>query len=439
MDQKNIDTITSAAIKLTGLASDYDALCAYIGDAQIVMMGEASHGTREFYDIRAQISQRLIVEKGFNTIAIEGDWPDAYHVNKYIRGQEQITAAHALSLFDHFPTWMWRNASMIRHIEWMKEHNKNKQTLDMVGFYGLDVYSLYRSIEIVIKCLQKIDPEIAAEARHAYSCFDHYRQDPQLYGYSVFTKVAPSCAYDVVDELKRVQEQNHEWLEKGRITADESFYIEQNARVIKNAEAYYRALFIDDTQNSWNLRDSHMVETLNAIIKDHQLRGIANPKIVIWAHNSHVGDARATQMGAQGEHNIGQLVKVQFGSKAVSIGFTTYEGTVSAASNWHEPVERKQVRKAIPESYEALFHAVGIPNFILLLQDKSRVPAQALERAIGVVYRPETELVSHYFKARLAEQFDAVIHCDKTEAVEPLEKTSRWIEGEVPETYPSGM
>jgi len=242
-----------------------------------------------------------------------------------------------------------------------------------------------------------------------------------------------------VDELKRVQEQNHEWLEKGRITADESFYIEQNARVIKNAEAYYRALFIDDTQNSWNLRDSHMVETLNAIIKDHQLRGIANPKIVIWAHNSHVGDARATQMGAQGEHNIGQLVKVQFGSKAVSIGFTTYEGTVSAASNWHEPVERKQVRKAIPESYEALFHAVGIPNFILLLQDKSRVPAQALERAIGVVYRPETELVSHYFKARLAEQFDAVIHCDKTEAVEPLEKTSRWIEGEVPETYPSGM
>ena len=307
-----------------------------------------------------------------------------------------------------------------------------------MSFYGLDLYSLYRSIDAVIDSLKKIDPAAAQEARYHYSCFDHYRRDPQAYGYAVFTKAIHSCAPEVIEELKRLQEQDWSFLEHGSISANELFYIEQNARVVKNAEAYYRALFINN-ESTWNLRDSHMFETLNLLIKHYQLKGVVKPKIVIWAHNSHIGNAKATQMGAHGEHNIGQLVKEKFGKNSLNLGFTTYEGTVSAASDWHEPVDRKLVREALPDSYEALFHATKLSNFLLILNNKKIVPEELLERAIGVVYHPQTERMSHYFYANLAEQFDAIIHCDKTRAVEPLEKTSQWISGEVPETYPSGL
>ena len=332
---------------------------------------------------------------------------------------------------------MWRNVPVIQFIDWLREYNQ-EQSENKVSFYGLDFYSLYRSIDTVIACLHKVDPAAAEEAKYYYACLDHYRHDPQAYGYAVFTRAIQSCADMVIEEFKRLQEKDWESLGQGKISAEESFYIEQNARVVKNAEDYYRSLFISET-NNWNIRDSHMLETLNALIAHYQLKGIEKPKIIIWAHNSHVGNAAATQMSKHGEYNIGQLVKEQFGNNAVAIGFTTYHGTVSAASDWHKPVERKNVREALQDSYEALFHAIQIPNFLLLLKDASIVPNELLERAIGVVYHPQTERMSHYFYANLAEQFDAIIHYDKTRAVEPLEKTSQWLMGEAPETYPSGL
>lgn len=436
-DQNMLKDLKAHAIQLTGKPTDYDALLDYIGDAQIVMLGEATHGTKEFYDIRAEISQRLINEKNFNAILIEGDWPDAYHVNRYIHQQEHKNAQEALAAFDKFPTWMWRNASMVALVEWLAVYNKQKQK-QKVSFYGLDLYSLYRSIDAVINYFEKTDPTLVEQARHYYACFDKFKRDPQDYGYAVFMQKIQSCQDDVIEALKFVQDQTWEYLGKeGLTTADEAFYAQQNARVVKNAESYYRSLFIDEVSN-WNLRDSHMHETLNALIEHHKLKGIENPKFIVWAHNSHIGNARATQMSIEGEHNIGQLVKEQFGNKSVLVGFTTHHGEVSAASAWHSPVERKLVRPALAQSYEALFHEVGIPNFLLLLKDLT-LPDQLLERAIGVIYRPETERASHYFTAQLKYQFDAIIHCDTTDAVEPLEKTSQWISGETPEGYPTGL
>jgi len=438
MDQTSIDMIRLEAVELKNFPSDYDSLLDYIGDAQIVLLGEASHGTHEFYEKRAHITQRLITEKNFNAVTIEGDWPDAYQINKYIHATGHTKAAETLAVFDRFPTWMWRNVPMLESIEWLKNYNQTNLSTP-IDFYGLDIYSLYRSIDEIVRYLEKIDLQAAAvQAKQNYSCFDHYKQDPQLYSYAVFTHVIKSCAPEIIEQLRRLQEQNFDWLEQGKVSSEEAFYSEQNARVVKNAEQYYRSLFTHE-ENTWNLRDSHMFETVNMLIKHYQLKGIETPKIIIWAHNSHVGNAQATQMSARGEYNIGQLAKEQFGKKAVSVGFTTYEGTVSAAHDWHAPVERKVVRKALPESYEALFHATGLSNFLLILNNKKIVPEKLLERAIGVIYRPETERASHYFYANLAEQFDAVIHCDKTRAVEPLEKTTLWVQGEVPETYPSGL
>ncbi len=438
MDKKKLDALCMHAHKITGVMSDYDALLDRIGDAQIVLLGEATHGTQQFYEIRAEITKRLITEKNFNAITIEGDWPDAYQVNRYVHDGAYKTATEALASFDRFPTWMWRNVTMVHFVEWLHAYNKEQEQLDKVGFYGLDMYSLYRSVDVIIKYLDKIDPEAAAEARYHYSCFNQYRQDPQYYGYAVYARIIQSCAGDVIEQLQRLQQDTWDWLAQGKLSADEAFYIEQNARVVKNAEAYYRALFINE-KNTWNLRDAHLFETLNALMRYHQLKGIEKPKMIIWAHNSHIGDARATQMSLQGEYNIGQLAKEAFGAGAVSIGFTTYEGTVSAAADWHAPVERKNVRAAIADSYEVLFHAAHLNDFYLLFNAEKIVPDQLLERAIGVVYRPETERLSHYFYAQLAKQFDAVVHCDKTSALEPLDKTAVWVRGEAPEAYPTGF
>lgn len=436
-EQEFIQVIKRAAINLSH-PSLYKKLLDYIGDAQIVLLGEATHGTHEFYEMRSEISKHLITEKEFNVIAIEGDWPDAYQVNRYINHEYYTKATDALASFDRFPTWMWNNVPIRHLVEWLRNYNQGKSHETHVSFYGLDLYSLYRSIDTIIAYLHKIDPTAAEQARNYYSCFDHYRTDPQDYGYAVSTRIIRDCSDEVLKQLKIMTEQNWQRLAHGTITADTAFNLEQNARVVKNSEEYYRSLFLNEV-NNWNLRDSHMIETVNELIKHYQNKGIETPKIIIWAHNSHIGDARATQMGKHGEHNVGQLAKEQFGKKAITIGFTTYHGTVSAASNWHHPVERKQVRPALPGSYESLFHATNIGNFLLLLDNKDLVPAKQLERAIGVVYHPQSERMSHYFYANLAEQFDAVIHYDKTTALEPLEKTSLWITGEVPETYPSGL
>ncbi|HXG64045.1 MAG TPA: erythromycin esterase family protein [Blastocatellia bacterium] len=435
------DAVRKGARPLTGAANDYDPLLEMIGDARYVLLGEASHGTHEFYRERAQITKRLIQEKGFTAIAVEADWPDAYRINRYVRGSpDGADSVEALAGFKRFPAWMWRNADVLDFVGWLREHNDSlPPNAAKVGFYGLDLYSLYTSIEAVLGYLDKVDPEGAKRARYRYACFEHFGEDTQAYGYAAGFGITESCEQEVVDQLLELQRRAAEYARRdGRVAADEFFFAEQNARLVKNAEEYYRSMFRGRV-SSWNLRDRHMAETLHALVAHLEAQG-QDAKVVLWAHNSHLGDARATEMGRRGELNVGQLVRERYGRDAVLVGFTTYSGTVTAASNWDGPAERKRVRPALPGSYEALFHEVGLPRFLLNLRDAAEaLPEQLLERAIGVIYLPQTERISHYFHARLADQFDAVLHYDHTRAVEPLERTAQWESGEAAETFPSGL
>ncbi len=437
-----VKSVRKAAHPLRGATDDYDSLLDLIGDARFVLIGEASHGTHEFYRERAQITKRLIREKGFNAVAVEADWPDAYRVNRYVRGRGQDPEAiDALVGFQRFPTWMWRNADVLVFVGWLRNHNDSVRAgTPKVGFYGLDLYSLHASMAAVIAYLDKIDPEAAKRARHRYACFDLYGDDPQAYGFSAGLQLGQTCENEVITQLIDLRRHAAEYaMRDGRIAEDDYFYTEQNARLVRDAEHYYRTMYLGEV-SSWNLRDRHMAETLDVLV-EFFVRNGTDAKVVIWAHNSHLGDARATQMGVRGEWNVGQLVRQQYGRDAVLVGCTTYDGTVTAASNWDAPAERKSVRPALPGSYEALFHAAGPERFLLTL-DGDRVPGldqPRLERAIGVIYRPDTERASHYFHASLPAQFDAVLHFDRTRAVEPLERTALWQRGEVPETFPSGV
>jgi erythromycin esterase-like protein len=308
------------------------------------------------------------------------------------------------------------------------------------GFYGLDLYSLHASIEAVLTYLHKVDPDAARRARYRYSCFDHFGEDTQAYGYAATFGLAESCEEEVLGQLIELQHRAVAYASRdGRVADDEFFFAEQNARLVKNAEEYYRSMFRGRVE-SWNRRDAHMAETLEALAGHLEGRG-REAKIVLWEHNSHLGDARATEIGEGGEFNVGQLVRERYPGQSVLVGFTTHHGTVTAASNWDSPAERKRVRPALPGSYEALFHEVAIPRFMLNLREGEPTKSlreSRLERAIGVIYRPETERSSHYFHARLADQFDAVLHFDETRAVEPLERVAA-PSGEVAETFPTGV
>ena len=438
------DLVRDASHPLTGADTDYDPLLEFLGDAHFVLLGEASHGTHEFYRQRAKITKRLIQEKGFTAVAVEADWPDAYRVNKYVRGQgEDADAVEALGGVKRFPACMWRNADILDFIGWMRAHNDSLPSGAVkAGFYGLDLYSLHASIEAVLNYLDKVDPEGAQRARHRYACFEHFGADPQEYGYAAGLGLSQSCESEVVAQLVELQKRARDYAQRdGRIAADDFFYAEQNARLVKNAEQYYRTMFRGRV-SSWNLRDMHMTQTLDALSDHFALHG-QRTKTVLWAHNSHLGDARATQMGQAGEWNVGQLVRQRHGEDCALVGFTTYTGTVTAASDWGGPAERKNVRAARPGSYESLFHEIGMPAFLLTLPRNEHVAKglrePMLERAIGVIYRPESELASHYFQARLSDQFDAVIHFDQTRAVEPLERSGEWDIGEPAETFPSGV
>jgi erythromycin esterase-like protein len=437
------EMIDSSAHPLTGAARDYDPLLELIGDARVVLLGEASHGTHEFYRERARITRHLIEERGFTVLAVEADWPDAYRVNRWVRGTSRDTAAaEALGDFERFPRWMWRNRDVLAFVAWLRDYNDALPPRGRkVGFYGLDLYSLFSSIEAVIRYLDQVDPDAARRARDRYSCFDHFGDDSQAYGYAAELGMSLSCEHKVVQQLLDLQRRAAELSQRdGRIPEDEFFYAEQNARLVKNAEQYYRTMFRGRIA-SWNLRDRHMAETLDALLAHFDQKG-GRSKAVVWAHNSHIGDARATSMGNAGEWNVGQLARERFGSSAVLVGFSTYTGTVTAASDWDAPAERKRVRPGLPESFEALFHAAAVPDLLLPLRGRERLATlrnPRLERAIGVIYRPETERLSHYFEAQLPDQFDAVIHFDETRAVEPLDLTPGWERGEVPETYPSGL
>jgi erythromycin esterase-like protein len=445
MSEANIiRQLNAVAHPLTGAAADYAPLMQLVGQVRFVLLGEASHGTHEFYRERAQITKRLIQEHGFTAVAVEADWPDAYRVNRYVRGtSDDAESVEALANFQRFPPWMWRNADVRDFIGWLRAHNDTLgQEIAQVGFYGLDLYSLNTSMAAVLSYLDKVDPEGAQRARSRYACFEHFGEDTQAYGYATGFDLHESCEEEVVSQLTELQRRAAAYASRdGRVAPDAFFYAEQNARLVKNAEQYYRAMFRGRV-SSWNLRDCHMAETLEAL-SAYLSRAGQQAKVVVWAHNSHLGDARATEMGERGELNVGQLVRQRYGQAAVLVGFTTYSGTVTAATEWDGPAECKRVRPALAQSYEALFHEVDMPRFLLILRNGGKaaavLQAPRLERAIGVIYRPETERLSHYFSARLPEQFDAVLHFDATRAVEPLERTATWQTGEVPETFPTAL
>jgi len=435
--------IDRAARPVTGAVEDYDSLLEVIGDRRLVLIGEASHGTHEFYRERARITRRLIDELGFTVVAVEGDWPDAYRVNRYVMGMSTDEDADAaLGGFRRFPTWMWRNRDVLGFVQWLRAHNDAQaHPSRKARFYGLDLYSLHSSIEAVISYLDQVDPSEAAQARNRYSCFDHVGPDGQAYGHAVVFEGAAPCEQEVVAQLLELRRRSDMYLRRdGWVAEDEQFYAEQNARLVRDAEEYYHQMYRAEV-SSWNLRDQHMASTLVALI-DHLDRRSAPTKVVVWEHNSHVGDARATSMSLRGELNVGQLARQHYGAETTLIGFTTFSGRVTAADNWGAPAQRKRVRPARPDSHEALLHHVALPQYWLSLSDLSAdhvLSQPRLERAIGVIYRPETELQSHYFQARLDQQFNVVIHVDHSRAVEPLERTALWDRGEPAETFPSGL
>ncbi len=419
---------------------DYDQLIEAIGDRHVVLIGEASHGTHEFYETRTELTKRLIAEKGFRAIAVEADWPDALRVNRYVRGRSDDADANAaLGDFQRFPQWMWRNTVVLEFVEWLRRWNQaHEQT--QVGYYGMDLYNLHGSISDVLQYLDRVDPAAARRARDRYACFEHFG-DPQMYGYAANSGITEPCEDEVVDQLMELRRRGSELL-TAQDSRDEAelFYAEQNARLVANAERYYRAMF-GGRASSWNLRDEHMAGTIQSLVT--YLDG-AGGKIVVWAHNSHLGDARATEMSERGELNVGQLVRERFGADSFLIGFSTYAGTVTAARDWGEAAERRRVRPGLAGSYEELFHATAIPRFWLNLSDANDnayevLSRSMLQRAIGVIYRPETERWSHYFHAQLAQQFDAMIHLDETRALDPLEPTAEWQRGELPDTFPTSL
>jgi len=438
--------LTQVAVPLHGTSADFDPLLDLVRDARVVLLGEASHGTHDFYRVRAEITKRLIREKGFGALAVEADWPDAYRVNRYVRGRStDADAEEALRGFIRFPQWMWRNADLLDFVGWLREHNALQTSpADQVGFYGLDLYSLHASMAAVLDYLRVADPAAADRAARRYACFDHFGPDPQAYGYATSLGLSPSCEREVISQLVELRSAAAEYAKRdGRLEPDALFFAERNAQVVATAERYYRTMF-ESRAGSWNLRDRHMNETLTALEQFLVAQG-SSPRVVVWAHNSHLGDASATEMAARGELNLGQLTRRRLDRDARLVGFTTHSGTVTAASDWDQPAERMRVRPGLPGSFERLFHEVGYGGFYLdLVAPKGAgtvLSAPRLERAIGVIYRPETERLSHYFLAQLPEQFDAVFHYDRTRAVEPLERTPLWDGGaeELPETYPSTL
>jgi erythromycin esterase-like protein len=444
-DDALVRALRATAHTLSGSPRDLDPLLELTRDAHCVLIGEASHGTHEFYRLRAELTQRLIEEQGFVAVAAEADWPDAYRVNRYVRAMGFDTdAEEALGDFRRFPAWMWRNADVLDFVGWLREYNDARDPRHKVGFYGLDLYSLHASISAVLAYLDRNDRAAATRARERYGCFEHFGDDVERYGYVAGLGLSQDCERQVLEQLIELQKQRDVLLRRDGVAAeDDYFQAEQNARVVKNAEQYYRSMFGGRT-STWNLRDTHMADTLDAL-STHLAGRFDRPKVVVWAHNSHVGDARATEVGSEGEINIGQLARTRHPDDTVLIGFSTYTGTVTAASSWGGPAERKRVQTGLPGSFEELFHRVGLPCFLLRPRDIEDLSALAsfheprLQRAIGVVYKPETERLSHYYHVTLPRQFDAIIHLDHTRSTEPLERTTPGKSEDAPETYPSGM
>ena len=418
-------------------AKDLDPLIDRIGDSRYVLLGEASHGTSEFYTWRTEISKRLIEEKGFSFIAVEGDWPDCYQVNRYVKQMPDSgdSATAVLHAFERWPTWMWANREVVALVEWLRARNRGKADEARVGFYGLDVYSLWDSMRAVTEYLERIDPQLAASARRAYNCFEPFAEDPQDYAHA--TAIVPtSCEDEALSVLKALRSKAPDYRADGR---EGYFNAEQNALVARNAELYYRTM-VRGGPASWNVRDRHMVETLNRLTHHH---GPA-AKAIVWEHNTHVGDARFTDMARAGMVNVGQLVREAHGDEGVVIvGFGTHRGTVIAAEEWGAPMERMRVRVARRGSFEEAMHDASVGDALLLFEDVHHGGVPGLEeplghRAIGVVYDPDAERWGNYVPTLMAQRYDAFLYIDETRAVDPLHMPVH-IGAEPPETYPSGQ
>ncbi len=413
-----------------------DAMLERIGDARVVLLGEATHGTSEFYRMRAHLTKALIERRGFDFVAVEADWPDAARVDDFVLGAEPRSKLD-FTPFSRFPTWMWRNQEVHDFIGWLRARNlAEADRADRVGFHGLDLYSLFTSIAAVLAYLDDVDPGAARVARARYGALTPWQKDPAAYGRAVLVGKYESSETAVVAMLRDMLKQRLEYVHKD---GERFFDAAQNARVVANAEHYYRAMYYGSAA-SWNLRDTHMFETLQALLAFYG----PDAKAIVWEHNSHVGNASATEMSTRGELNVGQLCRATFHQRAYIVGFGTDHGTVAAASDWGEPMQQMPVRPSHPDSYERLLHDTGIPALALHLREPKRVAVREellpprLERAIGVVYRPDTELMSHYFYASLPHQFDELVWFDDTHAVEPLRSAPR-PSADLPETYPFGL
>jgi len=427
------EQIERAAIHIPSIESvNLSGLMKRIGDARLVLLGEASHGTAEFYEMRARITQELVRQKGFRFVAVEADWPDASQIDHFVRDTRFEPTEE--TTFSRFPTWMWANAQVLEFVKWLRHYNEQFPTPDeKVGFYGLDLYSLYSSISSVINYLEEVDAEAAAIARRRYGCLTPWETDPATYGAVALSGKYRSCEREVVAMLHSLMQKRLDYAEKdGRRFLDAV----SNARLVKNAEEYYRIMYLG-SRDSWNLRDTHMYETLRNLLEFHG----PEARAVVWEHNSHIGDSEATDMGTRGEINIGHLCRKRYGKDAYLVGFGTHTGTVAAASDWGAPMEIKEVRPSLPDSNERLCHDAGLNAFQLPLRDRSQrvtreLARPRLERAIGVIYRPETELQSHYFNASLPNQFDEYIWFDETHAVDALGPEAGI---GMPETFPFGL
>jgi protein-L-isoaspartate(D-aspartate) O-methyltransferase len=404
-----------------------------IGECPVVLLGEASHGTSEFYRMRERITRELILRKGFTAVAVEADWPDAARIDAYVRRRRPV--GPRFEAFSRFPTWMWRNVEVRMFVDWLHEHNAAVgRPAQRVSFHGLDLYSLFTSRDAVMTYLDGVDTDAAALARQRYSCLTPWQQDPAAYGRAVVSGRFAGCEEGVVSTLTDLLRRRLDYaVEGGEEFADAA----QNALVVAHAERYYRAMY-HGSKESWNLRDLHMFETLQ------MLRSRRGPgaKVVVWEHNSHVGDASATEMGAGGELNVGLLARREYGDNAFLVGFGTHDGVVAAATNWGGPMERKAIRPSHPDSYERICHDASIPAFMLHLREPVRAEVRdelaepRLERAIGVIYRSETERQSHYFRASLPHQFDEYVWFDRTSPIRPI--ATHEVVG-VPDTYPFGL
>jgi erythromycin esterase-like protein len=412
----------------------FGAMFDRFGDARVVMLGEASHGTSEFYRARAAISRRLIEHHGFTIVAVEADWPDAATVDRYVRSRPWREGE--FRAFERFPIWMWRNREFDTFIRWMRKRNETLRYERMCGFYGLDLYNLSGSMEAVIDFLNEEDPELARLAHRRYGCLEPWALEPQLYGRNAMLEGYARCEVGVVQMLKDLLQRQIDCFGP---ECDEWLDAQANARLVKDAEAYYRVMYRGSAE-SWNLRDTHMSETLDMIL---DAKG-PDSKAIVWAHNSHIGNAAFTDMGMHREElNVGQLVKEKWGDWARLIGLGTHTGTVAAADDWDEPMQIKRVRPSLPESHERVSHDSEVPSFLLDLREgepdgeiRKALMEPRLERFIGVIYRPETERWSHYSEAILPRQFDAWVWFDETSAVTPLPGEQRPGEDE---TYPFGL